>query len=237
MRAIAAITLALIVGIWSLATLLVEAIVAPVRSLAERVETGPPRAWTFFSAIRRTDTETGALAVCPRDMVRSVVSIELAALEAAQREGKAREWESGLASTDRLLRRGLRCFPYDGNMWLRLAMVEFARAGPTRNVQEMLKLSANVAPNEAWIIGPRIVFASKLLDFQSDAVRSVLEADVQTFAQHAHVGEVGTLYMRVGEQGRPVLDRAIARVDSERRAALEDAIASNLRALPPQQRP
>ena len=69
MRAIAAITLALMIGIWSLATLLIEAIVTPVRSLAERIETGPSRAWTFFSAIRRMDPELGAMAVCPRDLV------------------------------------------------------------------------------------------------------------------------------------------------------------------------
>ena len=237
MRAIAAITLALIIGIWSLATLLIEAIVTPVRSLAERVETGSPRPWTFFSAIRRMDTELGAMAVCPRDLVRSAVSIELAALDAASRDGKSREWNAGLTATDRLLRHGLRCFPYDGNLWLRLAMVEFARTGPTRNVEEMLKVSAQVAPNEAWIMGPRIVFAAKLLDFQSEAVRSVLEADVRTFAQYAQVAEVGALYIRVGEQGRPVFDQSIALIDGERRTALDRAIASNLKALPPEQRP
>jgi hypothetical protein len=237
MRAIAAISLALVIGIWSLATLLIDAIVTPVRGLAERIETGPPRASAFFAAIRRMDTEAGALAVCPRDLVRSAVSIELAALDAASRDGKKREWEMGLAAADRLLRHGLRCFPYDGNLWLRLAMVEFARTGPTRNVADMLKMSANVAPNEAWIISPRIVFATKLLDFQSETVRKVLEADVRTFAQHAHVGEVGALYVRVGEQGRPVFDQTIALVDGERRAALEDAIASNLKALPPERRP
>lgn len=237
MRAIAAITLALVIGIWSLATLLIEAIVTPVRSLAERVETGPARPWTFFSAIRRMQPDQGALAVCPRDLVRSAASIELAALDAAQRDGQSRDWELGLASTDRLLRHGLRCFPYDGNLWLRLAMVEYARTGPTRNVQDMLKLSADTAPYEAWIIGPRIVFASRLLGFQSEGVRSVLEADVRIFAQHAHIGEVAALYMRVGEQGRPVFDHAIALVDGERRTALDRAIASNLKSLPPEQRP
>lgn len=237
MRAIAAVSLALIIGIWSLATLLVDAIVTPVRSLAERIETGPPRAWTFFSAIRRMDPEAGALAVCPRDLVRSAVSIELAALDAASRDGKKREWEMGLAATDRLLRHGLRCFPYDGNLWLRLAMVEFARTGPTRNVIDMLKVSANVAPHEAWIIGPRIVFATRLLDFQLESVRGVLEADVRTFAQHAHVGEVGSLYVQVGEKGRPIFDQSIALIEGERRTALDAAIASNLKALPPEQRP
>jgi len=237
MRAMAAIIVALIIGIWSLATLVIEAIVAPVRSLAERIETGPSRDSTFFSAIRRMDTELGALAVCPRDLVRSAASIELAALDATSRDGKSREWEVGLAAADRLLRHGLRCFPYDGNLWLRLAMVEFARAGPTRNVVEMLKLSGKVAPNEAWIIGPRIVFATKLLGFQLEAVQDVLEADVRTYTQHAHASEVAALYTRVGEQGRPVFDQSLALVDGERRAALDKAIASSLRALPPEQRP
>jgi hypothetical protein len=237
MRAVAAITVALIIGTWSLATLVIEAIVAPVRSLAERIETGPPRASTFFSAIRRMDTELGAMAVCPRDLVRSAVSIELAALDAVSRDGKSREWEAGLAATDRLLRHGLRCFPYDGNLWLRLAMVEYARAGPTRNVADMLKLSANVAPNEAWIIGPRIVFATKLLDFQLESVRGVLEADVRTFTLHAHVSEVGALYIQVGEQGRPIFEQSIALTEGERRHALDKAIASSRKALPPEHRP
>jgi hypothetical protein len=177
------------------------------------------------------------MAVCPRDLVRSAVSIELAALDATSRDGKSREWEAGLAVTDRLLRHGLRCFPYDGNLWLRLAMVEFARAGPTRNVVDMLKLSAKVAPNEAWIIGPRIVFATKLLDFQLESVRGLLEADVRTFMQHAHVSDVGTLYVQVGEQGRTVFDQSNVVIDEERRIALDKAIASSLKALPPEQRP
>ena len=132
MRTVAAVSLALIIGIWSLATLLIEAIGAPVRALAERVETGPPRKWAFFTGMRRMDTASGAMTMCPRESIRSAVSIELAALDAAHKEGKLREWELELAAADRLLRHGLRCFPYDGNMWLRLAMVEFARTGPTK---------------------------------------------------------------------------------------------------------
>jgi hypothetical protein len=177
------------------------------------------------------------MAVCPRDLIRSAVSVELASLDATSRNGKPREWATELAAIDRLLRHGLRCFPYDGNLWLRLAMVEFARTGPTRNVEDMLKLSAAVAPNEAWIMGPRIAFAAQLLDFPLDSVRSMLEADVRTFAQHAHISEVAALYVRVGEQGRALFDKSIVLTDDERRLALDKAITSSLKALPPEQRP
>src|SRR5262249_44786208 len=150
---------------------------------------------------------------------------ELAGLDAASKEGKLREWEMELAAADRLLRHGLRCFPYDGNMWLRLAMVQFARTGPTSSVDGMLKLSADVAPNEAWIMGPRIVFAAKLSDFKLPNVRNVLEADTRTFVRHGQVAEVGALYAQVGEEARQVFDASIALVGDERRAALKAAIA------------
>jgi hypothetical protein len=229
MRTIAAVSLALIIGIWSLTTLLVEAIGAPVRALAEQVEAGPPREWAFFAGIRRMDTASGVMALCPRESIRGAVSIELAALDAASREGKLREWEMQLAAADRLLRHGLRCFPYDGNMWLRLAMVQFARTGPTSNVDGMLKLSADVAPNEAWIIGPRIVFSSKLSDFKLPNVRDVLETDIRTFAQYGQVAEVGALYAQVGEDARRIFDGSIALVSDERRATLKSAIAANVK--------
>jgi hypothetical protein len=234
MRTLAAVSLALIIGIWSLTTLLIEAIGAPVRALAEQVEAGPPRKWAFFAGIRRMDTASGVMALCPRESIRGAVSVELAALDAASHEGKLREWEMELGAADRLLRHGLRCFPYDGNMWLRLAMVQFARTGPTNNVDGMLRLSADVAPNEAWIMGPRIVFAAKLSDFKLPNVRNVLETDIRTFAQHGRVGEVGALYAQVGEQARQLFDESIALVGDERRVALKAAIAANVKSQAPQ---
>jgi hypothetical protein len=150
------------------------------------------------------------MTMCPRESIRSAVSIELAALDAAHKEGKLREWELELAAADRLLRHGLRCFPYDGNMWLRLAMVEFARTGPTNNVEDMLGLSADVAPNEAWIMEPRIAFAAKLSAFQLASVREVLETDVRTFAHYAHAADVASLYVQVGEEARQIFDESIA---------------------------
>jgi hypothetical protein len=234
MRTLAAVSLALIIGIWSLATLLVEAIGAPVRALAERVEAGPPRKWAFFAGIRRMDTTSGVMLLCPREAIRGAVSIELAALDAASREGKLREWEMELAAADRLLRHGLRCFPYDGNMWLRLAMVQFARTGPTSNVEDMLRLSADVAPNEAWIMGPRMVFAAKLSDFRLPNVRNVLETDIRTLAHYGQIAEVGALYVQVGEEARQVFDESIALVGDERRAALKAAIAANVKSQTPE---
>jgi hypothetical protein len=234
MRTLAAVSLTLIIGIWSLATLLVEAIGAPVRALAERVEAAPPRKWAFFAGIRRMDTASGVMVLCPREAIRGAVSIELAALDAASSEGKLREWEMELAAADGLLRHGLRCFPYDGNMWLRLAMVQFSRIGPTSDVDDMLRLSADVAPNEAWIIGPRIVFAAKLSAFRLPNVRNVLERDIRTFAHYGQVAEAGALYAQVGEEARQAFDESLALVGDERRAALKAAIAANVKSQAPE---
>ena len=170
------------------------------------------------------DTTLASLSVCPRDLVRSAVSIELAALDAARKDAASTVWEARLAATGRLLRHGLHCFPLDGNMWLRLAMVEFAGAGPTSTVEEMLRLSADTAPSEAWIIAPRIAFAARLTDFPLPGARQILEKDIATFAQHGNVIEVGALYAQVGAQTRQMFDAQITLIDSERRTALERAI-------------
>jgi hypothetical protein len=136
-----------------------------------------------------------------------------------------------------LLRAGLRCFPRDGNLWLRLAMVEFARAGPTDDIELMLRLSASAAPYEGWILVPRIAFAAKVLDFRL-GLREMLQKDVRSLVLYGRPAEVGALYFQVGEQARRVFEESFALpIEMERRTALQGAIDAISLTLPPERRP
>ena len=133
---------------------------------------------------------------CSRPLF-AVCRIGLADLELAHRSGNAGTWAMALAEADVLLRNGIRCFPYDGNLWLRLAVVEFARKGPATDVAQLLTLSAMTAPSEAWIVGPRVAFAARLSELGSTEVRRVLESDILTV-----VAQARTRSERALSQGR-----------------------------------
>ena len=242
MRALATIPVVLVLAIWSLATAFVDAVGRPVVALASRVEADTTRDFKYLGGAGHAPAARAGLAVCSRRGVRSVVSLTLAELDVAYRGGDASARAATLAATladaDLVLRDAIRCFPYDGNLWLRLAGVEFARAGATTRVEEMLALSASTAPSAAWIIAPRIVFASTLLETGSAAARAILERDMRVFVARARYAEVGKLYLEIGDEPRQILEDSVALLETgERYSALQRTIAAAVKTLPPERQP
>jgi hypothetical protein len=238
MRALATILAVSILAIWSLATIIIDAVGRPSLSLASRVEADSDRDFSYLAKVGLGPMAQAGLNVCSRPAVRSIVSIRLAELDLAHRSGDAGMWASALADAGGLLREAIRCFPYDGNLWLRLAAVEFARTGSTADVEEMLALSASVAPSEAWIMRTRIVFASALMDTGSTRAHPILDSDIRAFVARGHYAEMGRLYLQVGDQSRQMIVDSIARLEpGERRSELERGIASALKTLPPERQP
>jgi hypothetical protein len=215
----------------------VDAETAPFLSLAERVEAKRVDDLGFLARVDRLLAAGTARTPCPRDLLRSAVTIKLARLEGAYRKNYAIDWADLAVEADRLLRTALRCFPHDGNLWLQLASVEFVRMGPTEAVERMVLVSAELAPGEAWIAVPRTALAAKLIDFRS-TIRESLRKDVSTLVLYAKAAEVAALYLQVGERAREVFDEALAGpMGPERRAELQKAIDVIVATLPPERRP
>ena len=209
MRAITILALAAVLAIWSMVAISVDAETTPFLAIAERVEANDVSDLGYLARVDRVLAATFGRMPCTRDLLRSAVTIRLARLEGAYRKENPIDWAGLAIDADGLLRSALRCFPQDGNLWLQLAMVEFARAGPTDDVERMVRLSAEMAPNEGWILLPRVVFAAKLVDFRP-TVREVLRKDVHTLVLYARPQEVAALYLQVGERAREVFDEWLA---------------------------
>jgi hypothetical protein len=238
MRALAIVPAVLILAIWSLATIFIDASGRPALQLAGRVEADTRHDFGYLGRAGHAPTARAELAVCSRSGVRSLVSITLAGIEVAYRGGDAGARTAALADADLLLRHAIGCFPYDGNLWLRLAAVEFARAGATTRVEEMLALSASMAPSEAWIIAPRIVLASTLLEAGSTGARAILERDMRVFVARARYAEVGRLYLQIGDGPRQILEDSVALLETgERYSELQHTIAAAVKTLPPERQP
>jgi hypothetical protein len=236
-RAVATLALVAALAIWSLVAISIDAETTPFLAIAERVEAKDITDLSYLARVDRVLAATSDRMPCPRDFLRSAVTIRLARLEGAYRRENPIDWAGLAVEADGLLRTALRCFPQDGNLWLQLAMVEFARAGPTDTVERMVRLSAQMAPNEGWILIPRVAFAAKLVDFRP-TVREVLLKDVHTMVLHARAQEVAALYLQVGERAREVFEECLAApIDPNRKAALQQAIDAIVVTLPPESQP
>jgi hypothetical protein len=218
--------LAFVILVWSIATIVVDGFAQHYRAIATHLENNGVRDLTYYARVERALNANGALLACPRELVRNAVSIKLAGLDASYRSGKTNAWEPMSSATDALLRDAVHCFPHDGKLWLRLAMVEFSRNGPTNKVQQMLTLSAKTAPSDVEVLSRRITFASKLQDFGLPAVQDVVQKDIRTLVRYAHPDEVGTLYLKVSDRSREIFEENFALLKAERRSALDIAINS-----------
>jgi hypothetical protein len=236
-RAILVLALTAVLTGWSIAVISLDSETAPFLAVAQRVESNGVADQAFLARLDRALAASSSRVACPRDLLRTAVTVKLARLEGAYRRNNSTEWAGIAGEAAELLRRALRCFPRDGNLWLRLATVEFATAGPTDEVERMVRLSAELAPGEEWILVPRLVFASKLIDFRP-GMREVLRKDVQTIVSHARAAEVGALYLQVGERAREVFEEFLAGpLEAGRKAEIQQAIDAIVTTLPPEHQP
>lgn len=237
MRALITIALGAALAVWSIVAISLEADTAPFLAVAERIEARRVDDLGFLARVDRVLSATSGGMPCPRDLLRSAVTIRLARLDGAYRKKYPIDWAGLAVEADNLLRTALRCFPYDGNLWLQIAMVEFARKGPTDAVESMVRLSAETAPNEGWVLIPRVALASKLVDFRA-TIPEVLRRDVHTLVMHARPQEVAALYLQVSERAREVFEEILAMpIEPARRKALQQAIDAIVATLPPERQP
>jgi hypothetical protein len=132
--------------------------------------------------------------------------------------------DPALGNTRATLERALRCFPNDGNIWLRLAIVNFAAKAAPATVEEQLAASLANSPSEAWIAMPRLAFATQIGKTTTAGVGRVTETDARTLVSYARPYELAEFYVDANDATRMALNEQMAKTSTERRTALNDAI-------------
>jgi hypothetical protein len=212
--------------VWSAATFWVEMIGRPLRALAERIEARASPVGVNPEQLRRLFDARRAMASCARESVRSGASVELFALDAAAMQGDLADED--LREADQLLRQALRCFPTDGNLWLRLAMIDVVRTGTFQRAAEMVTQSAMVSPSEGWILRARLAWVSQIDERGLGLMIDVLWRDVMVYAEFALPADVARAYIDGNRLLRQIFDASLAGAKAERRALVWQEIAHEL---------
>jgi hypothetical protein len=220
MRAVAIIPLALTLLLWSIATIVIGWRDLEFRDLALRLESGATAPASYFPQLLAEIKADPGFAACSRDVVRSAATISLAGLDISVASQDTKVANAALADAREILRNGLQCFPRDGNLWLRYGMVEFAANGDVREAARLVKLSAEAAPLEGWILKQRLAFAVQLAEADRPAVADVLAADIAHFARHARVPEVVDMFGRVDATSRDLFLASFSSLSETRRSEI-----------------
>ena len=217
MRVFAIVPLALVLLVWSIATIVVDWRGSEYRDLALRLENGATAPASYFSqTLAEIKTEPG-FAACSRDTMRSAATISLVGLDTSVASGDATAATAAGSDAREILTGALQCFPRDGNLWLRLAMVEFAATDTIPSAARMVRLSAEAAPLEGWVLKQRLAFTARLAEIDRSAVADVLAADIGRFARHARVPEVVDMFGKVDTTSRDLFLASFSKLSDKRR--------------------
>lgn len=220
MRVAAIVPLALVLLVWSVATIVIDWRASEFRELALRLENGATAPASYFPQVLADIKSEPGFAACSRDTILSATSISLAGLDTSAASGDTPGAEAAISNAREILTGALQCFPRDGNLWLRLAMVEFAATDSIPPAARMLRLSAEAAPLEGWILKQRLAFAARLAEIDRSTVADVLAADIGRFSRHARVPEVVAMFGKVDATSRAQFLAEFSKLPDKRRGEI-----------------
>jgi hypothetical protein len=197
---------------------------ATVRFLAEAIEGGRVPRQEVLDRLHDDEAASWIMRGCDGRSLRALATVRLKeldlAVEMTDGERADRAYEAGEAA----LYRALRCAPLDGNLWLRLAIVDAARGGPALMTVEFLKLSHWTAPSEASIVRARVAYVSSLREAGIEEIREELRSDIRTLINYDSVRNVAELYVAAPKSVLPIYQEWIALLPEDRRQSLAGAV-------------
>lgn len=161
---------------------------------------------------------------CGDAFTRANVTVHLASLDAAGERKDRAATDRARDAALRAIEHRLVCNPLDGNAWLRYAIVKARGDGPIGPAIDDLKLSYWTAPSEAWILEPRLAFATPLYVAGVTGFETEYLEDLRRFISFEPAGRVAEAFVANAE---PVRDRMRPFVDAlpdARRKAVVEAI-------------
>lgn len=220
MRVVAIVPLALALLLWSITRIVIDGRASEFRDVALRFENGATAPLSYFPQVLAEIKSEPGFAACSRDTMRSAATISLAGLDTSVAAADIQASNAAGADAREILTSALQCFPRDGNLWLRLAMVEFAATDSIPSAARMIRLSAEAAPLEGWILKQRLAFSARLAEIDRSAVADVLADDIGRFARYARVPEVVDMFWKVDPTSRNLFLASFSQLPDKRRGEI-----------------
>lgn len=151
-----------------------------------------------------------ANADCGNSLTRARVTVAMALLDAAARKDNATLSASARETALRATEQRLLCNPLDGNAWLRHAIATSRGDGPASRVVDDLRMSYWTAPNEGWIVEPRLAFTTDLILSGVAGFEAEYLDDLRQFVAFEPASRVAATFV---ETSRPVRERLRAIID------------------------
>ena len=164
------------------------------------------------------------LSPCDTHSQRALLLMEMPLAEAALRSGAAGEFERRIESLEARSRQVLGCAPRESFVWLLAFDLEVLHGRLNEQSFDLLAMSYETSPNEAWISIRRIIVAMPLVLVAPEPVRQKILFEFQQLIRNGFVDDAARCYFTASSSVRSLLQAQIEQLDLPRQKNFSDAL-------------
>jgi len=163
---------------------------------------------------------------CDTHSQRALLLMEMPLAEAALRSGAASEFDQRIQSLEARSRQVLNCTPRDSFVWLLAFNLEVLHGRLNEQSFNLLAMSYETSPNEAWISIRRIIVAMPLVLAAPEPVRQKILFEFQQLIRNGFEEDAARSYSTASGSVRSLLQAQIEQLDLPRQKKFSNALQS-----------
>ncbi len=165
-----------------------------------------------------------SLGACDSHSQRALLLLEIPLTDAALRSGAAQDYDLHIRSLEDRTRRILGCTPRDSFAWLAAFGLEIEHGILDEHTFDLLAMSYETSPNEAWVGLRRIVIAIPVMLSAPEAARQIILIEFQNLVRRGFVEIPARAYLRASAPTRALLQSRIEQLDPLSQRNFSDAL-------------
>ena len=178
------------------------------------------------AALKQTLESQGSqkLSACDAHSQRALLLMEMPLAEAALRSGAASEFDRHIQSLEARSRQVLSCAPRESFVWLLAFNLEVLHGRLNEQSFNLLAMSYETSPNEAWISIRRIIVAMPLVLAAPEPVRQKILFEFQQLIRNGFEDDAARSYFTASGSVRSLLQAQIEQLDLPRQKRFSNAL-------------
>jgi hypothetical protein len=161
---------------------------------------------------------------CDNHAQRALLLIEIPLTDAALRAGTVQEFDRHIHSLETRVRQSLVCTPRDSFVWLLLFSMQTEHGVLDKHTFDLLAMSYDTSPNEAWIALRRVVVAIPVVRVAPEPIQQKVLAEFQNLIAHGFLETTARAYLDASASTRSLLQSRIDQLDSRSQKNFSEAL-------------
>ena len=175
-------------------------------------------------AVELSNPSADAISACDSSSQTALLLMEMRVAQSALRAGAVDDFDRRANALETRSKQTLSCAPRDSLVWLVAFSLKILHGQPDKQALDLLEMSYETSPNEAWIGIRRIIAAMPVLALLSQPLQEKVLTEFEHLARSGFAYEAARSYAGASTSTRPLLLDRIQRLDAREQKLFWDQV-------------